>query len=101
LYYAKIWQGRYSFVGAQPTIEIVAKENMVTVMDHEEGKRTEERVEDPMVIPRRIMEGWKPQLIDELPEVFCGKRIRLRNYFIIFVDQKPLYLQQVTFKIQH
>lgn len=54
-------------------MEIVAKENMVTIMDHEEGCRTEEIVEDPMVIPRRIMDQWKPQLIDELPEAFCGK----------------------------
>lgn len=46
---------------------------MVTIMDHEEGCRTEEIVEDPMSIPRRIMEGWAPQLIDELPDAFCGK----------------------------
>jgi anthranilate synthase component 1 len=70
-------QGRYSFVGAQPTIEIVAKENMVTIMDHEEGCRTEEIVDDPMTVPRRIMEGWRPQLVDGLPEAFCGKRRRL------------------------
>ncbi|GAV92263.1 LOW QUALITY PROTEIN: Chorismate_bind domain-containing protein/Anth_synt_I_N domain-containing protein [Cephalotus follicularis] len=66
--------GRYSVIGAQPSIEIVAKENMVTVMDHEEGRKTEEIVEDPMTVPRRIMEGWNPQRIDELPEAFCGKR---------------------------
>ncbi|KAI3740291.1 hypothetical protein L2E82_30717 [Cichorium intybus] len=41
--------GRYSVIGAQPTMEIVAKENMVTVMDHHEGRKTEEFVEDPMV----------------------------------------------------
>ena len=44
-------------------------------MDHEEGSLTEELVEDPMVIPRRISEGWKPQLIDELPGIFCGKKL--------------------------
>ena len=54
-------------------MEIVAKENMVTVMDHHEGKKTEEFVEDPMSVPRKIMEQWKPQLMDELPDVFCGK----------------------------
>lgn len=59
-------------IGAQPTMEIVAKENMVTIMDHHEGKRTEEYAEDPMVIPRRIMEKWNPQRLDELPEAFCG-----------------------------
>lgn len=53
----------------------MAKDNIVTIMDHEEGSRTEEIVEDPMVVPRRIMEGWKPQMIDELPEAFCGKKL--------------------------
>ncbi|KAK0604990.1 hypothetical protein LWI29_021638 [Acer saccharum] len=83
--------GRYSVIGAQPTIEIVAKENMVTVMDHEEGKRTEEIVEDPMIIPRRIMEGWKPQLIDELPEAFCGGWVGYFSYDTVrFVEKKKL-----------
>ncbi|KAL9367922.1 hypothetical protein Peur_039121 [Populus x canadensis] len=58
--------GRYSVIGAQPSMEIVAKENMVTIMDNYEGRRREEIVEDPMEVPRRIMEGWKPQFIDEL-----------------------------------
>lgn len=60
-------------------MEIVAKEHKVTIMDHEEGRLTEEFVEDPMVIPRRISEDWKPQLIDELPGTFCGMRIMLHN----------------------
>jgi len=53
-------------------MEIVAKENVVTVMDHMEGRRTQEIAEDPLVIPRRIMDKWTPQLIEELPEAFCG-----------------------------
>ncbi|KAI3751455.1 hypothetical protein L2E82_22542 [Cichorium intybus] len=47
-------------IGAQPTMEIVAKENMVTVMDHHEGRKTEEFVEDPMVMnhsAREIISG--------------------------------------------
>lgn len=61
-------------VGAHPAIEIVAKEKKVTIMDHKEGRLTEELVEDPMMIPRRISEGWKPQLMDKLPETFCGNK---------------------------
>lgn len=53
-------------------VEIIAKENKVTIMDHMEGRLTEEVVEDPMLIPRRISEDWKPQLIDDLPDAFCG-----------------------------
>lgn len=41
-------------------------------MDHEEGCLTEDVVEDPMMIPRRISETWQPQLIDDLPDAFCG-----------------------------
>lgn len=68
-------------VGAQPSMEVVAKENTVVIMDHEEGKRTEEIAEDPMAVPRRIMEDWTPQLIDELPDAFCGKQIWNLMYF--------------------
>lgn len=53
-------------------MEIVAKENMVTIVDHNKGESTEKFVEDPMIVPRIYMEKWKPQLIDELPEAFCG-----------------------------
>ncbi|GAB4859964.1 Allatostatins [Cleaved into: Allatostatin-1 [Ancistrocladus abbreviatus] len=83
--------GRYSMVGAQPSIEIVARENLVTVMDHDAGRRTEEFVEDPMVVPRRIMEKWKPQLIEELPEVFCGGWVGYFSYDTVrYVEKKKL-----------
>lgn len=60
-------------MGAQPTKEIVAKENKVTIMDHKSGQLTEEIVDDPMAIPRRLSQGWKPYLTGELPDAFCGK----------------------------
>lgn len=83
--------GRYSVVGAQPAIEIVAKENMVTILDHKDGQRTEEIVDDPMVVPRRIMEGWKPQLIDELPEAFCGGWVGYFSYDTVrYAETKKL-----------
>ncbi|XP_024026721.1 anthranilate synthase alpha subunit 2, chloroplastic isoform X1 [Morus notabilis] len=78
-------------VGAQPAIEIVAKENMVTILDHEEGCRTEEIVEDPMIVPRRLMEGWTPQLVDELPEAFCGGWVGFFSYDTVrYVEKKKL-----------
>ncbi|TQD81924.1 hypothetical protein C1H46_032527 [Malus baccata] len=84
-------QGRFSVVGSQPTMEIVAKENKVTIMDHEEGRMTEEFVEDPMVIPRRISEGWSPQLIDELPDAFCGGWVGYFSYDTVrYVEKRRL-----------
>ncbi|GJX73459.1 ulp1 protease family, C-terminal catalytic domain-containing protein [Tanacetum coccineum] len=47
----------------------------VTSMD-EARRKTKEFVEDPIGDPRRIMEQWKSQLIDELPAAFCGKILR-------------------------
>ncbi|XP_017984120.1 PREDICTED: anthranilate synthase alpha subunit 1, chloroplastic [Theobroma cacao] len=83
--------GRYSVVGAQPTMEIVAKENKVMVMDHEEGCLTEDVVEDPMLIPTRISENWKPQLIDDLPDAFCGGWIGYFSYDTVrYVEKKKL-----------
>ena len=54
-------------------MEIVAKENKVAIMDHESGHLTEEIVDDPMLIPKRISEGWKPHFTSELPDAFCGE----------------------------
>ncbi|WCJ29235.1 Anthranilate synthase component 1 [Euphorbia peplus] len=83
--------GRYSVIGAQPSVEIVAKENMVTIMDHYEGRRTEEIVEDPMEIPRRMMESWVPQLTDELPDVFNGGWVGYFSYDTVrYVEKKKL-----------
>lgn len=50
----------------------MAKANKVTIVDHEERRKIEEVVDDPMTIPRRMSEQWKPLLVDELPEAFCG-----------------------------
>ena len=61
-------------VGAHPVMEIVAKEHKVTIMDHEKGQVTEQVVDDPMQVPRSMMEGWHPQQIDELPESFSGEQ---------------------------
>ncbi|XP_027336500.1 anthranilate synthase alpha subunit 1, chloroplastic-like isoform X2 [Abrus precatorius] len=83
--------GRFSVVGAQPKIEIVAKENKVTVIDHESGHLTEEIVDDPMVIPRRISESWKPILTDELPDAFCGGWAGYFSYDTVrYVEKKKL-----------
>ncbi|KAL3521195.1 hypothetical protein ACH5RR_019344 [Cinchona calisaya] len=83
--------GRYSVVGAQPAAEIVAKENNVTILDHHRGKLTEMVVEDPMTIPREISESWKPQLINELPDTFCGGWVGYFSYDTVrYLEKKKL-----------
>ncbi len=46
-------QGRYSFVGAMPALEVVASRNRVTVLDHARGTRETTTVEDPMDVSGR------------------------------------------------
>ncbi|KAG6535471.1 anthranilate synthase alpha subunit 1, chloroplastic-like [Zingiber officinale] len=83
--------GRYSVVGAHPAMEIVARENMVSVMDHEEERMTEEIVDDPMQIPKSIMEGWSPQTIDEFPDAFCGGWVGYFSYDTMrYLEKKKL-----------
>lgn len=51
---ATIWisclQGRFSFVGAQPALEVVAKGQTVTVLDHAHGTRSVQHEADPMQV---------------------------------------------------
>lgn len=45
-------QGRYSFVGTQPIMEILAEGNRVTVLNHQKGTRTVSEEVDPMEVSR-------------------------------------------------
>ncbi|KAK3147728.1 hypothetical protein QOZ80_3BG0286010 [Eleusine coracana subsp. coracana] len=83
--------GRYSMVGAHPVMEIVAKEHKVTIMDHEKGQVTEQVVDDPMQVPRSMMEGWNPQQIDQLPDSFSGGWVGFFSYDTVrYVEKKKL-----------
>jgi anthranilate synthase component I len=65
-------QGRYSFVGAQPAMEVVVKEQKVTVLDHATRSRTVTQEADPLGAAIEISRKWKPVVSDGLPEVFTG-----------------------------
>ncbi|KAE8736033.1 Anthranilate synthase alpha subunit 1 [Hibiscus syriacus] len=78
-------------LGLNQQWKFVAKENKVMVMDHEEGCLTEQVVEDPMSIPKRISESWKPLLIDDLPDAFCGGWFGYFSYDTVrYVEKKKL-----------
>lgn len=66
-------QGRYSFVGSQPRLEVVATGHEVEIVDHVHGT-TEKLNEyaDPLDIPESMVAGWKAAVSDELPKVFTG-----------------------------
>ncbi|CAM0877507.1 unnamed protein product [Alopecurus aequalis] len=83
--------GRYSVVGAQPAMEIVAKASKVTVMDHEKKSKNEHHASDPMTIARDIMEKWNPQITEGLPDAFCGGWVGNFSYDTVrYVETKKL-----------
>ncbi|KAG2406685.1 Anthranilate synthase alpha subunit 1 [Vigna angularis] len=83
--------GRYSVVGAHPAMEVLAKENKVAIIDHVAGTLSDKTVDDPIMIPREISEGWKPYLIDELPDAFCGGWAGFFSYDTVrYVEKKKL-----------
>lgn len=50
-------QGRFSFVGAQPALEIIAHQHRVRILDHGRGTVEEREDADPLRIPRAISEA--------------------------------------------
>eukprot|EP00200_Dunaliella_tertiolecta_P019181 CAMPEP_0202399592 /NCGR_PEP_ID=MMETSP1128-20130828/2114_1 /ASSEMBLY_ACC=CAM_ASM_000463 /TAXON_ID=3047 /ORGANISM="Dunaliella tertiolecta, Strain CCMP1320" /LENGTH=675 /DNA_ID=CAMNT_0049002957 /DNA_START=14 /DNA_END=2041 /DNA_ORIENTATION=- len=73
-------QGRYSFVGAMPALEVVATKSRVVVMDHEAGTRCVTEEADPMQVPERISRSWRPAQLDGVPSVFTGGFVGYAGY---------------------
>ena len=67
-------QGRFSFVGAQPALEVIAKGTTVEVHDHtqREGGASTSQSDDPLEVPIRLSRGWRPVADPGLPRVFTG-----------------------------
>lgn len=53
-------------------MEIIAKEDRITILNHEEGTREERVSEDPLNEPTVIAANWEPVKVDGLPDIFCG-----------------------------
>ncbi|KAI7726669.1 hypothetical protein M8C21_020693, partial [Ambrosia artemisiifolia] len=83
--------GRYSVVGSDPTIEVIAKESSVTIMDHGKGSMIQKVVDDPLEIPKSLSDGWEPQLLDGLPDTFCGGWVGYFSYDTVrYVEKRKL-----------
>ena len=65
-------QGRFSFVGARPSLELLATRDAVTLLDHAAGTR-EVRVDpDPLGVAQALASTWRPSPTPGLPDVFTG-----------------------------
>ena len=73
-------QGRHSMVGAQPALEVLARGQEVTVLDHGKGTRTTSVEADPTSVPERISAAWTPALPEGLPDCFTGGWVGFTGY---------------------
>lgn len=86
--------GRYSMVGAQPAMEVIAKEGHVIVLDHVRGARREEAAADPIARIAELSGGWAPagEGAAGLPAgAFCGGWAGYFSYDTVrYVERKKL-----------
>lgn len=57
-------------VGGNPLLKIIAKEDRVTIVNHEEGSRVEKSSDDPLNESKQIVPRWELVKIDSLLDVF-------------------------------
>ena len=51
--------GRRSYIGAQPAIEVIARQHDVTIIDHRRGTTQTSGENDPLSVPKRLTGDWK------------------------------------------
>ena len=52
--------GRYSLLGSQPSLEVIARRDKVTVIDHARGTSENTTEADPLSVPHRLCASWRP-----------------------------------------
>jgi anthranilate synthase component 1 len=74
--------GRYSMLGAQPSVEVIARGHAVTVVDHREGgTRTTSVADDPLLAVQRVTSDWT-RIAESvpLPGAFTGGWVGYAGY---------------------
>ncbi|GBG70205.1 hypothetical protein CBR_g6337 [Chara braunii] len=83
--------GRYSIIGIEPDVEILAKEDLVTVLDHVKGTRYEALTDDPLSMPSELSKDWVPVFSEGLPDTFTGGWVGYTSYDTVrYVEKKKL-----------
>ncbi len=72
--------GRYSYLGAQPIAEVIARDHDVEYRDHRDSYQTKKyRSDDPLLEMDRVTSTWQPVSVPGLPE-FSGGWVGYAGY---------------------
>ena len=74
--------GRYSYLGARPSIELIARDREVTRRDRETGEESTWTSEDPLAEMQRLTDPWKLAETTGLPE-FTGGWVGYAGYDVV------------------
>jgi anthranilate synthase component 1 len=73
-------QGRFSYLGAQPDLELIAYGNDVTIHDHRTGRTEQERCDDPLARARAMTEAASILRPEGTPASFLGGWVGYAGY---------------------
>jgi anthranilate synthase component I len=73
-------QGRFSFVGAQPDLEVLARGQNVFIRDHRQGSEEHLQVDDPMAILQELAAKQSLVRQESTPETFVGGWVGFAGY---------------------
>lgn len=84
--------GRFSYVGAQPSMEVVGTgTGAVSVVRHGRGSREKVQGKDPLQVVSDISADWKPAQLESLPQAFCGGWVGYTSYDSVrYVESRKL-----------
>jgi anthranilate synthase component 1 len=86
--------GRHSFLGSQPILEVLARGNDVTIVDHVRGTTTTSRETDPLAVPQGLTASWR--VVTDGPTgrpdaSFCGGWVGYAGYDVVrFMEPQKL-----------
>ncbi|MFZ3577542.1 anthranilate synthase component I [Virgibacillus sp. DJP39] len=71
-------KGKFSFIGADPYLELIGEDNVTTVLNHNKG--TEEKIDSPVL---SVLQKQLPKMEIDLPLPFAGGAIGYIGYDVI------------------
>src|SRR4051812_4428450 len=72
--------GRYSLIGAQPSLEVIAREHEVSIIDHRHSTTAQTVEPNPLNIPHSLTKSWKVADPPQFPQCFTGGWVGYAGY---------------------